>query len=394
MTQESASATAVVLRDFAARFGGDPESIVRAPGRVNLIGEHTDYNDGYVLPLAIDPAIWIGLRARSDRTVRAWSVDFHEPVEFDVDELSPNAGQAHGWGEYVKGVAWALREAGHTLNGWEGAIAGEVPIGAGLSSSAAIEVAAARAFADVSALPWDPTVMAQIAQRAENQWVGLQCGIMDQLASAAGRRGHAILIDCRTLALQPIAIPDGLRVVVLDTTTRRDLTSSAYNERRRECETAARAYGAASLRDVRPGQLAARPPGISDVAFRRARHVVTENARVLQMTSALPEGDLRRVAALMDESHQSLRDDFDVSSPALDAIVAAAQRAGSVGARMTGAGFGGCAVALVTSSRAQVFVQHVLEDYRKSTGTTGRAHVWSACEGASSRKWVRRGRDR
>ncbi len=157
MTQESASATAVVLRDFAARFGGDPESIVRAPGRVNLIGEHTDYNDGYVLPLAIDPAIWIGLRARSDRTVRAWSVDFHEPVEFDVDELSPNAGQAHGWGEYVKGVAWALREAGHTLNGWEGAIAGEVPIGAGLSSSAAIEVAAARAFADVSALPWDPT---------------------------------------------------------------------------------------------------------------------------------------------------------------------------------------------------------------------------------------------
>jgi galactokinase len=390
VTQAPASATTVVLRDFAARFGSDPDSIVRAPGRVNLIGEHTDYNDGYVLPLAIDPAIWIALRARSDRRVRAWSVDFRETVEFDVDELSPNAGQTHGWGDYVKGVAWALRRAGHTLNGWDGAILGEVPIGAGLSSSAALEVATARAFADVSALPWDPAAMAQIAQRAENQWVGLQCGIMDQLASTAGQRDHAILIDCRSLALQPIAIPDGLRVVVLDTTTRRDLTSSAYNERRRECEAAARAYGVTSLRDVRPAQLATRPPGISDVAFRRARHVVTENARVLQMTSALPEGDLRRVAALMTESHQSLRDDFEVSSPALDAIVAAAQRAGSVGARMTGAGFGGCAVALVKTSRAEVFVTHVLEDYRKSTGTTGRAYVWSAGAGASSRKWIRR----
>jgi len=392
VSQDSRSATALVLRDFAARFGDDPQSIVRAPGRVNLIGEHTDYNDGFVLPLAIDPAIWIAVRARPDRTVRAWSVDFQQTIEFDIDELSPGANRTHAWGEYVKGVAWALREAGHTLRGWEGTIVGEVPIGAGLSSSAAIEIAAARTFADVSELPWDATAMAQIAQRAENQWVGLQCGIMDQLASAAGRRDHAILIDCRSLALQPIAIPDALRIVVLDTGTRRDLTSSAYNERRRECEAAARAYGVPSLRDVRPAQLATRPAGIGAAAFRRARHVVTENARVVQMTAALPKGDLRRVAALMDQSHGSLRDDFEVSSPALDAMVAAAQRAGSFGARMTGAGFGGCAVALVEAAHAEGFVKHTLDDYSQATGATGRAYVWSACDGASSRKWVRRGR--
>ncbi len=391
MSQTPPTPTTRVLRDFAERFRDDPRSIVRAPGRVNLIGEHTDYNDGFVLPLAVDPAIWIALRARSDRIVRARSLDYEEDLEFDIDALAPDPNRAHGWGEYVKGVAWALREAGHALSGWEGTIVGEIPIGAGLSSSAALQMAVARAFADASALPWDATAMARLAQRAENQWVGLQCGIMDQLACAAGQRDHAILIDCRSLALQPIAIPAGLRIVVLDTATRRDLTSSAYNQRRRECEAAARAYRVSSLRDVRPAQLVTRPPGIGDVAFRRARHVVTENARVVQMTAALPDGDLRRVATLMDESHSSLRDDFEVSSPALDAMVAAAQRAGSLGARMTGAGFGGCAVALVKAARAETFVKHTLEDYTRATGAEGRAYVWNACDGASSRKWARRG---
>lgn len=392
MSPEPLTATARVLRGFASRFGGDPERLVRAPGRVNLIGEHTDYNDGYVLPLAIDPAIWIALRRRPDRTVRAWSVEFQDAVEFEAGELSRVANQAHAWGEYVKGVAWALGEAGYRLSGWEGVIYGEVPIGAGLSSSAAIQVAVARAFADVSDFHWDPVAIARIAQRAENEWIGLQCGIMDQLVSAAGRLGHAILIDCRSLELQPIAIPNPLHIVVLDTTTRRDLTSSAYNERRQECEAAARAYGVASLRDLVPEQLADRPGGIADVAFRRARHVVTENARVIQMTSALPASDVHRVAALMDESHRSLRDDFDVSSPALDAMVAAAQRAGSLGARMTGAGFGGCAIALVKKAAADAFVADTLDDYRRSTGIAGRAYVWNASDGATSRKWVARRR--
>lgn len=392
MTREPASATARVRRDFAARFDGDPASLVRAPGRVNLIGEHTDYNGGFVLPLAIDPAIWIALRPRQDRTVRAWAVDFQDLLEFDIGNLSPARGHAHTWGEYVKGVAWALSEAGHRLNGWDGAILGEVPIGAGLSSSAAIQIAVARAFADASGLRWDPIEMARLAQRAENEWVGLQCGIMDQLVSAAGRRAHAILIDCRSLELTPIAIPDGVRVVVLDTTTRRDLATSAYNERRHQCDLAAHAYGVASLRDVTLAQITTTPAGITDAAFRRARHVVTENARVLQMVSALPEADFDRVAALMDESHRSLRDDFEVSSPTLDAMVAAAQRAGSLGARMTGGGFGGCAVALVKASRADAFVKAALDDYGRSTGLTGRAYIWTACEGATSRKWVGRSR--
>ena len=384
MTWEPSGARARMLREFAARFGNEPESIVRAPGRVNLIGEHTDYNDGYVLPLAIEPVIWIGLRRRSDRIVHVRSIDFQETVEFDVENLAPNPNHAHGWAEYIKGVAWALREAGYRLNGWDGAMLGEVPIGAGLSSSAALQIAAARAFADVSNLPWATAAVARIGQRAENQWVGLQCGIMDQLASAAGRRDHAILIDCRSLDLEFIAIPERLRIVVLDTTTRRDLTTSDYNERRQECEAAARAYGVASLRDVAPADLAKRPAGISDVVFRRARHVVTENARVLAMTSALRDVDLPRITTLMDESHRSLREDFEVSSPALDAIVNAAQRGGSVGARMTGAGFGGCAVALVEATRADAFVAQTLDGYRRATGMAGQAYVWRAADGATS----------
>ena len=388
MSHDHPAATARVVREFSAAFGGDPDRIVRAPGRVNLIGEHTDYNDGYVLPLAIDPAVWIALRFRDDRVVRARAVEFGEIVEFDAGRLAREPRQAHAWGEYVKGVAWALGEAGHRLRGWEGAICGEVPIGAGLSSSAAIQVAVARAFADASGLQWNPVDMARIAQRAENEWIGLQCGIMDQLASASGRRGHALLIDCRSLQLRPIPIPDDLRVVVLDTATRRDLATSAYNERRRQCEAAARAYGVPSLRDVPPSRLDIRPADITEVEFRRARHVISENARVMQMAAALPQRDLERVAALMDESHRSLRDDFEVSSPALDAMVEAAQRAGSVGARMTGAGFGGCAVALVGGDRADAFVEQTLHEYRRSTSLDGRAFVWRACDGATSRAWV------
>ena len=388
MSHDNPVATARVVREFTACFGGDPDRVVRAPGRVNLIGEHTDYNDGFVLPLAIDPAVWIALRRRDDRLVRARSVEFGGTVEFDAGHLAHDPQQAHAWGEYVKGVAWALGEAGHSLRGWEGTIYGEVPIGAGLSSSAAIQVAVARAFADASGIRWDPVDMARIAQRAENEWIGLQCGIMDQLASTSGRRGHALLIDCRSLELRPIAIPADLRVVVLDTSTRRDLTTSAYNERRQQCEAAARAYGVASLRDVPASRLDIRPADLGDVAFRRARHVVSENARVLEMAAALPQHDLERIAALLDEGHRSLRDDFEVSSPALDAMVEAARRAGSLGARMTGAGFGGCAVALVGSHRADAFAKQTLDEYRRSTGLGGRAYVWRACDGATSRPWA------
>ena len=392
MNEESPSATGLVLREFATRFRGEPLFIARAPGRVNVIGEHTDYNDGFVLPLAIEPAVWVAVRPRADRVVRAWSVEFKDGVEFDLAELSPGRIERHVWSEYVKGVGWALREAGLELRGWDGTIHGDVPIGAGLSSSAAIQMAVARAFADASELTWDPKTMARIAQRAENEWIGVQCGIMDQLASAAGEREHALLIDCRTLDLRTIRLPEELRVVVLDTATRRELTSSAYNERRRECDAAARAYGVRSLRDLTTSQLASRPSGLGETEFRRARHVVSENARVIEMAAALPAGDQACISRLMDESHRSLRDDFEVSSPPLDAIVAAAQRAGSVGARMTGAGFGGCAVAFVTAPRARAFVADTLDDYERSTGISGHAYVWRASDGARSRPWVPRAR--
>ena len=241
-----------VAMTFAERYGERPAVVVRAPGRVNLIGEHTDYNDGFVLPLAIDRAVWIALRPRHDREVHVWSTEFGEAAHFRLDGLER---ERAGWIEYLKGTAWALERAGHRLTGWEGVIGSDVPIGAGLSSSAAIEVATARAFSVVSDFPWAPSAMAQLAQSAERNWVGVNCGIMDQMISAVGRESHAVLIDCRTLGTRAVPLPDGAVVVILDTATRRGLVDSAYNERRRQCEAAAAFFGATALRDVTPDML-------------------------------------------------------------------------------------------------------------------------------------------
>ncbi len=240
--------------------------MVRAPGRVNLIGEHTDYNDGFVLPLAIDRAVWIALRPRVDRQVLAHSFDFAASVTFALDRIERTNGD---WAEYVKGVAWALQESRHVLRGWEGVIAGDVPVGAGLSSSAALELAVARAFAAVSDLPWDAARMAKLGQRAENEWVGVRCGIMDQMISATGRAGHALLIDCRTLHTEAVPLPPGTVVVVLDSATRRGLVDSAYNERRGQCESAARAFGVAALRDVSADRFEAEAGRLDEVTRRR-----------------------------------------------------------------------------------------------------------------------------
>jgi galactokinase len=377
----TAPQAARLREDFRERFGGEPQGLVRGPGRVNLIGEHTDYNDGFVLPLAIDAAVWIALRPRADRTVRVWSADFGDAAEFSLDALSHDT---HRWTEYIKGVAWALAQDGYSLRGWEGVIAGEVPIGAGLSSSAALEIACARAFADVSGLSWDSVRMAQVAQTAENGWIGLRCGIMDQLVAACGREGHAILIDCRSLDISTVPMPADARVVVLDTGTRRNLSSSAYNTRRQECETAAQAFGVAALRDLTVDDLGRPPAGIHADVLKRARHVVTENARVLRAAAALERGDHRCVGALMTESHHSLRDDFEASTPELDTMVECAERAGSVGARMTGGGFGGCAVALVHESDCPRFVQDTLRAYQQKTHCEPTTYVCRASAGVSS----------
>ena len=367
---------------FSEHFREPPAIVVRAPGRVNLIGEHTDYNDGFVLPLAIDRAVWLALRPRADRMVHIWSSEFTETAQFPLDRLE------HGgpsWSEYLKGTAWALATAGHRLSGWDGVIGSDVPIAAGLSSSAALELATARAFAATSQIPWDPAAMARLAQRAENEWVGVKCGIMDQLISAVGREGHAVLIDCRTLDATAVPLPENVEVVILDTATRRGLVDSAYNERRRQCDAAAAFFGVAALRDVTPSMLEARAGGLDKTTARRARHVVTEDARTLAAAEAMRRGHASALGSLMNESHRSLREDFEVSSAALDTMVEIAQaQRGCRGARMTGAGFGGCAVALVDRDAVPDFVERAAAEYERRRGLVPRLYATGATAGAAA----------
>ncbi len=370
-----------IQQTFSAYFNAKPACVVRAPGRVNLIGEHTDYNDGFVLPMAIDRAVWIALRPRRNGRIFLHSENLQSHASFDLNRLV----KADGWQEYIKGVAHELQQAGHALTGWEGVIQGDVPEGAGLSSSAAVELAAARAFAAVSSIPWDPPAMAHLAQKAENDWVGVSCGIMDQMASAASCAGNALFIDCRTLETRHIPLPAGVAVVILDTSTRRGLLASAYNERRVQCETAARFFGVSALRDVTLEEFESRQDGIGhDPVRRRARHIITENQRVLEAVEAMHVGDLYRLGELFNQSHLSLRDDFEVTNDALDQIVAAAQfQPSCFGARMTGAGFGGCAVALVEPDAVEEFSREVSAVYTRNTGLQARIYACQPAAGAS-----------
>jgi galactokinase len=369
-----------VVERFRQYFGQAPAALIRAPGRVNLIGEHTDYNDGFVLPMAIDRAIWLALRKNPDRVVRVHSLDFDEAAEFSLNSLQRGIA---AWAEYLQGVAWALQEAGHTLAGWEGVFAGDIPIGAGLSSSAALEMAAARAFATVSGLPWDSAAMAKAGQRAENDWVGLNCGIMDQMISAGGRAGHALLIDCRSLACEAVPLPPDTAVVVLDTSTRRGLVDSAYNERREECEAAALFFGVPALRDVSLEQFQARAGEMPERIRCRARHVITEDERTLRAVETMRRGDAAALGQLMVASHDSLRDDYEVSSDELNKmVVCALEQDGCFGARMTGAGFGGCAVALVQTGAAEQFSSAVAACYQAAIGQQASIYICTAANGA------------
>ncbi len=372
-----------VLRSYEQHFGGTPTLVVQSPGRVNLIGEHTDYNDGFVLPMAIDRSAWIALRPRTDRQVAVYSLDFNESASIHLDQLEKPQGEV-SWVDYLTGMAWVLDEAGYAVNGWDGVLAGDVPVGAGLSSSAAVEMVTARAFLALSNTAWAAGTMAKLGQKTENQWVGVNSGIMDQMISAAGKRGHALLIDCRTLETRSLPVPDGCAVVVLDTATRRGLVGTAYNERRAQCEAAARHFGVTALRDVTIDLFDSRANELDDVIRRRARHVVTENARTLAAADAMTANDANRLGKLMVESHVSLRDDFEVSSPALNAIVEISLATwGCVGARMTGGGFGGCAVALVREESAQTFMATVAPEYERQTGYTPALYLCYPSEGAS-----------
>ncbi len=370
-----------VTEEFERRYGEAPTLIVRAPGRVNLIGEHTDYNDGFVMPLAIDRAIWIAARPREDDYVTLYSVDFDQIAEISLTEIVK---RENLWVEYIQGVAWALQEVGQTLTGWNGVVAGDVPVGAGLSSSAAIELAAARTFCAVAGIDWNAPEMAKLCQRVENEWIGVKTGIMDQMISATGVADHAVLIDCRWLNLDPVPLPPGTAVVVLDTETRRELVTSEYGKRREQCETAAHFFNVPALRDVTLPQLEAVKDMLDDVVYRRARHVVSENQRTLDAAVAMRAGDAVTLGQLMNASHVSMRDDFEISSDALNTFVECAQaHPACYGARMTGGGFGGCAVALVREDAAEDFAKTVAACYQQHTGIKPAVYVCQATDGAA-----------
>jgi len=371
-----------VLQAFRQEFGASPHYLTHSPGRVNIIGEHTDYNDGFVLPMAINYSTWIALRPRQDDRVIVTALDKNEKLDFGLTGFSKGKGS---WREYVKGVAWSLQEEGHQLNGWEGVFSGDVPIGAGLSSSAALELALARAFALVSDLDWDPSRMALVCQKAENQWVGINSGIMDQMISASGKKGYALMIDCRSLKTKQVPLPNNSRIVILDTATRRGLVGSAYNERREQCEAVACHFNVQALRDVTQDQLEERAGILDLVIYRRAQHVISENQRVLEAVKALEQEDAAGLGILMNASHASMRDDFEISRMEMDQMVSIAQaQPGCYGARMTGGGFGGCAVALVDEGMIDSFKMNVAMEYRVKTGLEPIIYVTYASDGTSS----------
>lgn len=369
-------------QSFSSYFNAKPTFIVRAPGRVNLIGEHTDYNDGFVLPMAIDRAVYIALSPRVDSKIRIRSLDLEVDSAFELNSLT----KGEGWAEYIKGVAYELQNADFELRGFDAVMTGDVPRGAGLSSSAAVELATARAFAAVSGFAWDAAQMAKLAQKAENEWVGVNCGIMDQMASAASMKGYALFLDCRSLEYQYAPLPENISVVILDTSTRRGLVDSAYNERRSQCEEAARWFGVKALRDVSVEEFEkkTKEERLDKVVLKRARHIITENARVLEAVNVMKAGNVKRLGELFNASHNSLRDDFEVTNAALNTMVECAREQTSCyGARMTGAGFGGCAVALVEKEKAQEFVNAVSAVYRLRSGLDASVYVCKASEGAS-----------
>ncbi|NLG84843.1 MAG: galactokinase [Firmicutes bacterium] len=377
---------------FTRRFG--PAALSRtvlaaAPGRVNLIGEHTDYNDGFVLPIAIDRRIWILGAPGEDETVRLYSLDFRAEVTFPlaaVGTVAPDPKER--WSNYPRGVLWALYEAGYRLGGFMAVVAGEVPQGAGLSSSAAFEVATAVLVDRLFGLEIPAEKLIRLCQRAENLFVGVNCGIMDQFISRLGRAGHALLLDCRDLSYRYYTLdPAEARVVVVDTGIKHSLVASEYNRRRQECERGvavlqSRHPSVRALRDADAAMLAALEPSMEPVVAKRCRHVIGENDRTLAAAQALAAGDLELFGRLMYESHASLRDLYEVSCPELDLLVELARGVpGVYGARMTGAGFGGCTVNLVRPEAVEEFTAVVKEKYSARTGKNPAVYLCRAADG-------------
>jgi len=361
--------------------------VYRAPGRVNLIGEHTDYNDGFVMPAAIDLYTYAAIKPRDDRTLCIHSENISENCEFDLDEPAPIAG-GH-WSDYARGVAVFLERAGYKLRGADLAISSDVPIGAGLSSSAAIEVAAGLAMLENSGIEIDRVELAKLCRQSENEFVGTRCGIMDQFISCCGKTGTALMLDCRSLEYRLLPIPSHVRLVICNTMVKHELAASEYNTRRAECEAAVRYFaerlpGVRALRDVTLDDLTSFGGDLSDALMRRCRHVISENARVAEAASAFELGDLEALRPLMAESHRSLRDDYQVSCEELDVMVElASQVEGVYGSRMTGGGFGGCTINLVRADRVAQFKESITRGYQQATGILPQIIVCSAASGAA-----------
>jgi galactokinase len=372
---------------FREMFGASPR-IFRAPGRVNVIGEHTDYNDGFVMPAALEFYTWVAAAKREDRALQAYSSHYGETVSLSLDALD-GPPRKH-WSDFIRGVAAVLQNAGYRLDGADLVIHGEVPLGAGLSSSASLEVATALALSSLSGIDVPRLDLVRLCQEAEHEYVGTRCGIMDQFIAVFGAAGHALMLDCRSLEYQLLPVPADFRLVVCNSMVRHQLASGEYNLRRADCEEGVkllRAHlpGIRALRDVAVADLEAWKQVLPATVYRRCRHVVTENQRVLAATQALQAGDADRFGHLMYQSHASLRDDYQVSCSELDLLVDLASSSSSVhGARMTGGGFGGCTVNLVQADASDSFKEHISQAYRKVTGITPEIYVCEPAQGAQA----------
>jgi galactokinase len=381
------STVEALTASFHEVFGATPR-IFRAPGRVNMIGEHTDYNDGFVMPAAIQFYTWVAGAKRGDRILEAYSDRFGEKITLSLDNLA-GPPRKH-WSDFIRGVAAVLQNAGYNLVGANLVIHGEVPLGAGLSSSASLEVATALALISLSTIDVPPLELAKLCQKAEHEYVGTLCGIMDQFIAVFGAAGHALMLDCRSLEYQLLSIPQDVCLVVCNSMVRHELASGEYNRRRADCEEGVRLLqphlsGIRALRDVSISDLGAWKQALPERIYRRCRHIVTENQRVLAAAKALQSGNTAEFGQLMYQSHASMRDDYEISCRELDVLVdLASSRPGVLGARMTGGGFGGCTVNLLRADHSAAFKEDIARAYRDATGIIPEIYICEPAQGAQA----------
>ncbi len=382
----------ITIQEYCQAFGTEPDLVVSAPGRVNLIGEHTDYNDGFVLPVAINKRIYAAAGKRGDANISVRAADYDATVHTTLEGLKSREREL--WGNYPKGVLFVLARAGHNLGGINLCLKGDVPQSAGLSSSAALEVATAFAAKELFHLKVDPLSLAKLCQQAENEFVGVNCGIMDQFTAVHGKKGYALQLDCRSLEFQFVEFPAGLSLVVCDTGVKRQLASSEYNKRREECQRGVKELsfvvpGICALRDVKFSDFLEHENLLNETVRKRCRHVIDENRRVLEAAADLKRNDLSDFGKLMYQSHLSLKNNYEVSCDELDAVVdIAAATEGVIGARMTGAGFGGSAVCLVAQESVEKLKSNLQERYPRLTGLQPGVYVCEIDDGVKI-EWQR-----